>query len=183
GFSSTTWLPDMRANLTTIQGGPTAVTVSSANNLTIEGFTIQAHDGIGPELASLNSVGVELLNAVGIKVTNNTIIAGNGAAGTSRVTPQALAGTDGNHGGTPSGSTGGGGGYGGDTPVESRGGKGGDGGTGAGLVPGDDGSPGAGTSAGSGGVGGLPCTYTSRARKDNPPKPPEPAHRSEEDTS
>ena len=166
GFNSTTWLRDISTNVTTIEGGSTAVTANGANNLTIEGFTIRARDGIGPELASLNSVGVELFNSVGIKLTHNTIIAGNGAAGTTKVTPQAPSGTDGNHGGAPSGLTGGGGGFGGDTPVESRGGKGGDGGTGPGFIVGDAGSPGSGTSPGSGGLGGFPCIYYSGAKTD-----------------
>jgi hypothetical protein len=154
GFNGGTWLRDVAANLTTINGGPTAVTADGASSLTIDGFTIRAQNGAS---SGQSSVGVALAKAVGINLTNNIIITGNGSAG--RTFTDSPAGTNGANGGSggaprnqqvpgqPAGA-----------PAASRGGVGGDGGNDVSNptvdnATGHNGTDGLGTS-GSGGRGG-----------------------------
>ena len=144
GFSGTNWLRDVAANVTTIQGGPTAITGVGADSLTIAGFTIRAADGVTP---SQSSVGVAFDNSVGVSLIGNTIIAGNGAVGRDGVAP--ARGINGANG--AAGSWEGSGGAGGPTGG-FRGGNGGNGGLQ--TVPGAPGSHGQGPLGGAGGPGG-----------------------------
>src|SRR6266550_2610522 len=77
GYNPTTFLRDVAANATVVDGGATAVTASSANALTVDGLTIRsAAAGVGG-----SSIAILLDNSSNVVISGNTISAGAGGAG------------------------------------------------------------------------------------------------------
>ncbi|MEE9271265.1 MAG: Ig-like domain-containing protein, partial [Candidatus Krumholzibacteria bacterium] len=154
GFSTATWLRDIQQNQTFIIGGPTAVRGSSANNLTLDGLTIESADGV---TAGESSTVIGLSASTGVVISRNTLIAGVGADGANGSSgadgAKGSNGSKGEDGGFCSVS--GGGGDGGASSIGRAGGKGGNGGNsfGGGLRGSDGQGPGGGL-GGAGGTGG-----------------------------
>jgi K319-like protein len=154
GFHPTTFLRDIEANQTIIDGRPSAeraVTGTLANGLTLDGLTIIAANNTG---AGGSSIGVLLNNSDNVRISRNKITAGNGrGGGNGNAGSQGAAGGDGAGGaGRSAGAAGGGDGL-------NGGGKGGDGGLGLGplcLPAAGAGLPGSGPVGGGGGAGGNP---------------------------
>jgi len=77
GYNPTTFLRDVAANATVVDGGATSVTASSANALTVDGLTIRsAAAGFGG-----SSIAILLDNSDDVFISGNTISAGAGGAG------------------------------------------------------------------------------------------------------
>src|SRR5262249_12326086 len=83
GYNATTFLRDVAANVTTVEGGAAAVQGVGVTGLTLDGLTIQAANGTGN---GTSSVGVLLDSSSGIVISKNKIVAGNGASGADGVT-------------------------------------------------------------------------------------------------
>jgi hypothetical protein len=158
--SGATWLRDVSAYTTTINSSSnSAITATSASNLTVDGLTVVAADATMP---GTSSTAILIRGGTDLNITNNTLWAGNGAAGVAG--DPGTAGARGNNGSTVGGNTQGGGS--GGAAVGSgfaKSGAGGSGGDGGGAVGGngDSGSGGgsgsssqvAGGGGGSGGSG------------------------------
>jgi len=156
GFVPGTWRRGLNQE-TAIRGGTTAIAGTDAENLTLDGLTIEAANATS---AGGSSIALLLNNSVNVRVQGNTIIAYGGAAGTNGVTGTAGAtgssGSDGANAGAcvpPRAGGGGGGNY-------VAGGRGGNGG----LAGGFDGTGGtaSGTVTG-GGSGGGGSTFNDGA--------------------
>src|SRR3989475_3356020 len=151
GYSPTTFLRDVAGNATVISGGPTAVTGTSANALTLDGLTIRSADATA---AGGSSIAILLDNSANVVVSRNAIVAGGGAAGVAGSPgPFGLSGVDGAPGTTAPSSCVDSllGGVGGSALGLAPGGKGG-GGT---FSSGHAGLSGAGPDSGAGGAGGA----------------------------
>ena len=148
GFDAGTWRRGLNQE-TAIRGGTTAVSGADAENLTLDGLTIEATPAT---VAGSSSIALLLNNSVNVRIHGNTIIAYSGARGTNGV-----AGTNGaigSSGGSgqsaglcapPRAGGGGGGNY-------IAGGRGGNGGAAGGFDGAGGGTSGA--AAGGGGGGG-----------------------------
>lgn len=160
GFHSGTWLRDPGAAPVTIAPslGHVGLHGSGMSNITVDGLTIRTREDA---LATMQSMyGVFLSNVQNIRITNNTIMAGEAGAGSAGqfgfAGAPGLRGVDGANAACPAPGTGGAGGQ-PQTPsagsqLGPAGGAGGNGGgPGAG---GQAGSPGSGTGAGTAGQGG-----------------------------
>ncbi len=150
GYSPSTWTRDMASDSTVVQGGPTAMSGSDADSLTIDGFTIRSQDAT---TFGESSIGIHLRNgSQGVAITDNRIVAGNGrvgslgSAGTPGVNPSGSGGNGVDGGGCPN--------DGGSGQASSFGSQGGAGGHGVlWLADAGDGSAGSGPGAGGGGAG------------------------------
>ena len=145
-------------NSTTITGIPNPVEAINISTFsTMEGFNIVAAPAIAP---GGSSYGIRIVNCTGIvNLTNNTIKAGNAAAGNAGASgSNGSAGANGQNGGFGScdGNISGSGGIGGNSPCNRTGGNGGNGGP-EGAFNGLSGMAGVGGAAGgNGGTGGNP---------------------------
>jgi hypothetical protein len=172
GFVAGTWRRSLNQE-TAIRGGTTAISGADAENLTLDGLTIEAANATS---AGGSSIALLLNNSVNVRVQGNTIIAYGGAAGTNGVT--GTTGVTGSAGGDGADAGGciparAGGGGGGNYVAGGRGGNGGlaggfdgTGGTASGTVTGggsggggstfNDGDNGAAGRTGALGVNGAP---------------------------
>jgi hypothetical protein len=150
GYSPSTWVRSLTADSTVVSGGPTAITGSDADSLSIDGFTIRSADATA---AGGASIGIHLKGgSQGVRIAENRIFAGQGKVGSSGswgldgldVTGSGSKGVDG--GGCPND---GGGGQG--STIGSKGGGGGNGS----LFNGGTGGGGSGPGGGGGGAGGV----------------------------
>jgi len=147
GYDPVTWERKRATNITTINGGTTALTLNNVSNLTIDGFSINSANAV---VSGMSSYGVVMNQSSAIVISANHITAGKGANG-ANVT-SGIAGANGGNGangggGTIGGSAGGAGGTGG----TSSGASGGDGGLGGY----DEGAGVAGQTSASGSAGGA----------------------------
>ena len=140
GFSADTWERDPVTYLSRIRGGTTAVLGDGAQNLDLDGLSIESADAAA---AGGSSVALHLNACEAIAVTHDVIRAGHGAAGGP--------GRDGTIGrnGNPGSNQGGGTGF----LDNSSGGRGGSGG--ATWSSGGAGASGQGALGGAGGAGGV----------------------------
>src|SRR5205809_5942736 len=97
GYNPTTFLRDVAANATVVDGGATAVTGTAANALTVDGLTIRS----AAAATGGASITILLDNSSNVVISGNTISAGAGGAGAvgTSGTPGQL-GVDGAVGGT-----------------------------------------------------------------------------------
>jgi K319-like protein len=171
GFDPTTWLRDVAANATVIEGATPAVSGASVNivpgqTLTLEGLTIRSANAA---TAGVSSIGIALNNSRNITIRRNAITAGRGADGLDRTQPakanaggtgSTSTGRQGAAGGTANGFAGGEGGDGGNTGgiFNTCNSNGADGKVGFGPQGGDPGSGGSGRAGGPGGTGATGAT-------------------------
>jgi hypothetical protein len=170
GYNSNQWVREVSANQTTINGGNLAVVGTDANDVTLDGLTINAADGVNN---GESSVGITLTRSQNVVIAHNFITAGDGANGANGTQPgrpaQAADGDDGTAaGGCIPANEGGSGGSG----TGRAGGKGGNGGAAGGFDgsggEGPCGGGGTGRFANSGNVGADGCTGDVGANATDP---------------
>jgi hypothetical protein len=144
GYDPTDWTRDLLVDDTEISGGPNAVSLIAADNLTLDGLVIRATGGTSP---GMSSVAIGVSGSTGVVITRNRLIAGNGASGAV-----GTSGTPGANGPVGKNAVGSSGGAAGDGPCYD-GGRGGNGASGFGS--GGTGSSGGGPLGGAGGSGGA----------------------------
>src|SRR5437773_7704023 len=77
GYNPTTFLRDVAANATVVDGGATAVTGTAANALTVDGLTIRS----AAATTGGTSIAILLDNSSNVVISGNTIISGAGGTG------------------------------------------------------------------------------------------------------
>ena len=80
GYDGLDWSRASKLELTTIEGGSTAVWGVDVSQLTLEGLLIRSADAIGP---AASSIALHLRRSTDIVLRNNRLVAGDGAPGSN----------------------------------------------------------------------------------------------------
>ena len=176
GYTDVTFVRDTSL-VTTINGSTKAITLTNADSVTIDGFTINSANATA---SGGSSIGIALNSSTAAVITNNVITAGNGFAGVNR--SAAANGGSGGNGGSGEdafftfGSCDQARGAGGTSPIGNVGGRGawstqtGIAGTGPGGGGGAGGGFGANGVNGSSGTRGTPATWPQTSARLIPPR-------------